>query len=89
MRTDPVPPSVPIIRHLKQYGQQLDSEIAAATGLPLKVVLRCLDDLYQRGEISRCNVIRYSDNKPENRILCRIAGSIPISSPGRKPGSGN
>jgi predicted transcriptional regulator len=77
----------PILQHLKKHGQQLDSEIAAATGIPLPKVLSTLSDLSARGEISRCNVTRFHDGKPVEGILCRVAGFIPPKAPGRKPGS--
>lgn len=89
MHPDPTQLSAPIIQHLKRHGQQLDSEIAEATGISLKRVRACLKDLFLRGEISQCHVTRFSDSKPEERILCRIAGSIPQCTPGRKPGARN
>jgi hypothetical protein len=45
-----------------------------------------LSDLSARGEISRCNVTRFNDGKPVEGMLCRVAGSIPPATPGRKPG---
>jgi predicted transcriptional regulator len=77
----------PILQHLKKAGQQLDFEIAAATGIPLPKVRLSLSDLSARGEISRCSVIQYKDGKPVERVQCRIAGTIPPKTPGRKPGS--
>lgn len=80
--------SAPILEHLRRHGQQLDSEIAAATGLSLRKVRSCLEDLSLRGEISQCQVTRFEDGKPVNGILCRVAGAIMKSAPGRKPGTG-
>ncbi len=77
----------PILQYLKKNGQHLDFEIAAATGIPLPKVRLSLSDLSARGEISRCNVTQYTDGKPVERVLCRIAGTIPPKTPGRKPGS--
>jgi len=77
----------PILQHLKKAGQQLDSEIAAATGIPLPKVRLSLSDLSARGEISRCNVTHFPNGKPVQGVLCRIAGTIPPKTPGRKPGS--
>jgi len=76
----------PILQYLKIHGQKLDSEIAAATGIPLSKVRLSLSDLSARGEISRCSVTRFNDGKPIERMLCRVAGSIPPTTPGRKPG---
>jgi predicted ArsR family transcriptional regulator len=77
---------VPILQHLKKHGQLLDSEIAAATGIPLTKVRLSLSDLSARGAISRCSVTRFSDGKPFEATLCRISGYIPPATPGRKPG---
>jgi hypothetical protein len=79
--------STPILQHLKKHGQQLDSEIAAATGIPLPKVRSSLSDLSARGEISKCNVTRFNDGTAVEGILCRVAGFIPPSAPGRKPGA--
>ncbi|MCX7175113.1 MAG: transcriptional regulator [Proteobacteria bacterium] len=77
----------PILLFLRKHGQQLDAEIAVATGIPLPKVRRCLSDLAARGEISSCSVTRYNDGKPVTGMLCRIAGFIPPSAPGPKPGA--
>ena len=76
----------PILQYLKKNGQRMDLEIAQATGIPLSKVRSSLSDLSARGEISRCNVTRYTDGKMVEGMLCRIAGSIPPKTPGRKPG---
>lgn len=78
-----------ILQFLKKNGQHLDSDIAAATAIPLRSVRTSLSDLSSRGEISHCRVTRYTDGKPVEGILCRIAGSIPPKTPGRKPGVKN
>jgi hypothetical protein len=79
--------TAPVLQHLKKHGQLLDSEIAAATGIPLPQVRLFLSDLSARGEISKCSVPRYNDGKPVEGILCRVSGYIPPATPGRKPGS--
>jgi len=78
--------NTPILSYLKKHGQLLDSEIAAATGIPLSKVHVSLSDLSERGEISRCRVTRFNDGKPFEATLCRISGYIPPATPGRKPG---
>lgn len=75
----------PILQHLKKHGQLLDSEIAAATGIPLSKVRLSLSDLSARGEISRCSVTRFDNGKAVEGMLCRISGYVPAASPGRKP----
>lgn len=80
----------PILQYLKKHGQRLDSEIAAATGIPLRKVHSFLTDLSARGEISKCSVTRFNDGgKPVESMLCRISGFIPAAAPGRKPGVKN
>jgi len=81
--------STPILQYLKKYGQRLDSEIAAATGISLPQVRMSLSDLSARGEISRCSVTRFDDGKPIEGMLCRVSGYIPPAAPGRKPGAKN
>jgi DNA-binding MarR family transcriptional regulator len=76
-----------ILDYLRKYGQSLDYEIAAAIGIKRADVRTCLADLSSRGEISTCTVTRFDSGKPIEGIQCRLAGSIPISSPGRKPGA--
>ena len=77
--------SAPVLEHLKKFGQLLDSEIAAATGIPLPKVRSALSDLFERGEIAKCSVTRFSGGKPFEATLCRISGYIPPPAPGRKP----
>ncbi len=79
--------ATPILQYLRINGQQLDREIAAATGIPLPKVRTSLVELAALGEISRCNVIRFNDGKAVEGTLCRISGTIPPKAPGRKPAS--
>ena len=81
--------SAPILQYLKKHGQQLDLEIAAGMGISLPKVRTSLLDLSSRGEISSCNVTRFNDGKPVSGTLCRVAGFIPPSAPGPKPGAKN
>jgi hypothetical protein len=74
-----------ILKYLKRNGQRMDSEIADATGIPLQNVRRYVSDLSAKGEITMCTVTRFNGGKQFEGVLCRIAGYIPPSSPGRKP----
>ena len=76
----------PILEHLRIKGQQLDFEIATATGIPLPKVRKTISDLSARGDISTCSMTQFTNGKPVNGTLCRIAGTIPPKAPGRKPG---
>jgi DNA-binding IclR family transcriptional regulator len=74
-----------ILKYLKDRGEQLDSEIAAAMGMPLESVRRHVSALSARGEVMTCQSTRFSDGKKVEGLLCRIAGYIPPAAPGRKP----
>jgi len=73
-----------ILKYLKGRGEQLDSEIATATGLSLENVRLHVSTLSARGEVMTCQSIRFNDGKKSEGLLCRIAGYIPPASPGRK-----
>ena len=73
-----------ILQYLKNSGERLDSEIAAATGLSLAKVRSSVTDLQARGAVMVCRSIRYKDGKEIDGILCRISGYIPPAAPGRK-----
>ncbi len=75
----------PILQYLRKYGQRFDSEIAAATGIPLSEVRTSISELYARGEVSLCQVTRFGTGKPFEGVLCRVTGMIPSSAPGPKP----
>ena len=74
-----------ILQYLKNNGERLDSEIAAATGLSLANVRRGVTDLSARGDIMMCRSIRFKDGKQIDAMLCRVSGYIPPAAPGRKP----
>jgi len=74
-----------ILQHLKNSGEQLDSEIAAATGLSLANVRRGVTELSARGDVMVCRSIRFKDGKEIDAMLCRVSGYIPPAAPGRKP----
>jgi DNA-binding Lrp family transcriptional regulator len=73
-----------ILEYLKDGGERLDLEIAAATGLSLAKVRQRVKDLQARGEVMVCRSIRYKDGKEIDGVLCRVAGYVPPAAPGRK-----
>ena len=73
-----------ILEHLKGHGEQLDSEIAKATGISLANVRQGVSELSARGEVITCRVIRFNDGKKIDGVLYRAAGYIPPPAPGRK-----
>jgi hypothetical protein len=77
----------PILEYLKKHGQQIDREIAAATGISLPEIRATLSALSAKGEISLCSITTFADGVPVEGMLCRIAGTIPQKAPGRKPGT--
>ena len=74
-----------ILQYLKNHGEQLDSEIAAATGLSLENVRLEVSKLSARGDVMVCRSIRFKNGKEVEAVLCRVSGYIPPPAPGRKP----
>ena len=73
-----------ILQYLINHGEQLDSEIAAATGLSLASVRLGMSALSARGDVMMCRSIRFKDGKQIDAMLCRVSGYIPPAAPGRK-----
>ncbi|MDO8596128.1 MAG: hypothetical protein Q7R45_05850 [Sulfuricaulis sp.] len=73
-----------ILQYLKQNGERLDSEIAAATGISLANVRIGMSALSARGDVMMCRSIRFKDGKQIDAMLCRVSGYIPPAAPGRK-----
>lgn len=73
-----------ILQYLKQNGERLDSEIAAATGISLANVRLSVSALSARGDVMMCRSIRFKDGKQIDAMLCRVSGYIPPAAPGRK-----
>lgn len=71
--------------YLKTRGEQLDSEIAAATRIPLADVRLYLAEMAKKGDIIACHATRFVKGKKTEGMLCRISGYIPPATPGRKP----
>lgn len=74
-----------ILNYLKEHGEQLASEIATGTGIPLADVHRSVSDLSAQGEVVTCHVVRFNDGKKSVGMLYRAAGHVRRSAPGRKP----
>ena len=72
-----------IFLYLKLHGEQLDTTIAAATGISLAEARRHLSELATKGEITACNIIRYVNGEKVEGLSCRIAGHIPFIKPTR------
>lgn len=77
--------STPVLQCLRKRGQLHDSEIAAATGLPLAKVRAALSELAATGQVSQCTVIKFDDGKEIRGILARISGYTPPRAAGREP----
>ena len=74
-----------ILKYMKERGEQLDTEIAAATRIPLADVRVYLTELSKKGDVIVCHSTRFIKGKKCEGMLCRIAGYTPAASPGRKP----
>ncbi len=75
----------PILQYLRKNGQRLDSEIAAATGIPIAAVRASISELCANGQLSLCTVTKFVGGKPVESFLCRLTGTIPPKTPGPKP----
>jgi len=73
-----------ILQFLKTNGEQIDTDIAVAIGLPLAEVHVHLSELAAQGEIMSCHSTKFDKGKKVEGISCRIAGFIPPAAPGRK-----
>lgn len=73
-----------ILQHLKKNGEQLDTEIAVATGISLATVRMHLTELTARYEIVACRTTRFVKGKKVEGMACRVAGYTPPAAPGRK-----
>lgn len=73
-----------ILQHLKKHGEQLDTEIAVATGISLATVRLHLAELTAKYEVVVCQTTRFVKGKKVEGIACRVAGYIPPAAPGRK-----
>ncbi|MGA8147059.1 MAG: spermidine synthase, partial [Gallionellaceae bacterium] len=73
-----------ILQYLKTHGEQLDTDIAMATGISLAKVHLHLSELTAKGEVMSCHSIRFEKGKKIEGIRCRLAGYIPPAAPGRK-----
>ena len=73
-----------ILQYLKKNGEQLDTDIAVATGISLATVRLHLAELSARYEIVACQTTRFVKGKKIEGLACRVAGYIPPAAPGRK-----
>lgn len=78
-----VPKLQEILDCLRNLGQQLDSEIAAATGIPLADVRRRLLELSKKGGIMTCQSTRFIDGQKVEGMLCRAIGPASSLNPVR------
>jgi len=76
-----------IIQHLKDYGEQFDTEIAEALNLSLDQVRTAVKSLSAKGTVMSCFVTRYHGGEKIEGWSCRPSGFIPQAAPGRKPGA--
>ncbi|MEK6663962.1 MAG: FaeA/PapI family transcriptional regulator [Pseudomonadota bacterium] len=74
-----------ILQYLKNQGEQLDTEIAGATGISLANVRRYLSELAIKGDVMTCHSIRFEKGKKVEGMSCRLVGYVPPAAPGRKP----
>lgn len=73
-----------ILLYLKTSGEQLDSNIAKATGISLATVRQQLAELAAKNEVVACHSIKFEKGKKIEGTVYRVAGYTPPASPGRK-----
>jgi predicted ArsR family transcriptional regulator len=73
-----------IQQYLKKNGEQLDTEIAVATGISLATVRLHLAELTAKYEVVACQTTRFVKDKKVEGTIYRIAGYTPPAAPGRK-----
>lgn len=76
-----------IHNYLKSRGEQLESEIAAATQIPLADMRLYLSELAKRGDVIACHSTRFIGGKKVEGMVCRVSGFTPAARPGREPKS--
>ena len=74
-----------ILQYVKLHGECLDTDIVAATNIPLDTVHLQLSELAAKYEVMLCDSTRYVKGKEIKAKICRIAGYIPPAKPGAKP----
>lgn len=73
-----------VLQYLRLNGEQLDSQIATGTGIPLATVQRYLSELSERSELITCRLIRFENGEKIDATLYRASAYTPPPSPGRK-----
>ena len=73
-----------ILKYLKKHGEQLDTEIAAGTGISLAIVRLHLAKLTASYEVVACQTTKFVKGKKVEGMTCRVAGYTPPAAPGRK-----
>jgi hypothetical protein len=73
-----------ILQYLTKNGQKLDLEIATGMRIPIREVRSSLSALMAKGEIHSCKVTKFNGGKKIEGMLCRISGTTPPATPGRK-----
>lgn len=75
-----------ILDYLKDNGEQLDADIAAALRIPLAQLKPLIDQLAASGDIICCHVTRFIEGRKIEGTSCRLSCDLPTPSRGRKPG---
>ena len=74
-----------ILLYLKKHGECLDTDIAAATGIPLAELHLQLAELKATNQVMLCHSTKFVKGKEVKAMICRISGYIPPAKPGAKP----
>lgn len=75
---------IEILRYLKTHGERIDTEIAKTAGISLAETRIHLLEFVAKGEVVACHSTRVVEGRKTEGTTYRLAGCVPIGSPGRK-----
>ncbi len=73
-----------ILEYLSKHGEGLDTEISAATRIPLNSLHLHLNELMAKKEVMTFHATRYVDCIKSEVMICRLARKGPAIKPLRK-----
>jgi transcription initiation factor IIE alpha subunit len=73
-----------ILEYLNKHGEGLDTEISAATRIPLNNLHLHLNELMAKKEVMTFHATRYVDCIKSEVMICRLARKGPAIKPLRK-----
>ena len=75
-----------ILDYLKANGEQLDSDLSRALGIPMLQLRNVVAELSATGDVICCKVTRFNEGRKIEGTSCRLSCELPAPARGRKPG---